>query len=123
MNELSVKRSFVERTSSGTAKVYPFPQQSNSTEFKDGSYIINTIIGNPKFESYLKDVVEGMVFKTFTTRLSSEYINKDNPFDSIYLSELLPDEIPNHNILKLKLLAQKIIDKSNDIYFDDGWDD
>lgn len=45
----------------------------------------------------------------------------DNPFDVIDLSNLEPDLISENAKKRIKKYA-KIIDKSDEIEFDDGWD-
>lgn len=110
---------------SQTAKLLQFPAgttsgSTNNAAFPD--YLIEEIFDNPVFEEKIKTMVEGSLSELMIRRFTSESISSDNPFGSIYLSELLPDEINTKNAAELNRLSN-IKDLSNEIQFNDGWDD
>lgn len=122
MNDFALRKT----SSSGelsSSNVIPFHKRKQSTESWEEYDIPDGIIGNPAFERYLKDIVEGIIYSNFTVEQSASLISDENPFDSIYLAELTPDPINKENVIKIKNIAKRIVDKSDLIVFDDGWDE
>lgn len=120
MSELAIKTSSIKDTSS-TSNLVQFPSKS-STVYGEYDAIINYIIGNPQFKDQIDGLVEASVVKKLATNTLNRSVD-DNPFDSIYLSELMPDVLNKENIEKIKMLGNKIVDLSDQIEFNDGWDD
>lgn len=97
--------------------------QQSKTNDSISNEIVSNIIGNDKFESYLKDLIEGIVFNQWTKYITSATATLDDPFDAIYIADLKPDYIHNKYYNTLNSYALNIIDKSNEISINDGWDD
>lgn len=108
-------------TSSG-CKIFYFPKTKSVDETSKDS-ILNFLIGNPNFEDYLKDFIEGVIMNESKILTSSSLVTKDDPFDPIYIAELQPDKLYKDDILCIENLASKIVDKSHLLFIDDGWDD
>ncbi len=119
MSEMALKKSLTATTSSNV--VY-LPRRSSS-QTVDYDYSLGGIIGNPHFEEYLKDFIEGYIEKSMIDNLSLEQRKSNSPFDSVYLAELIPDQLSNSNIINIKCLSDRIIDYSDSIQFNDEWDD
>lgn len=101
---------------------YRNKRDSNSTPISFDE-ILDYIIGNPDFETYLKETVEGIIYSQWATDIASNLRNNDDPFDSIYLADLQPDTINKFNITFLNYISNQIKDKSDEIIINDGWDD
>lgn len=119
MSNLAYRSDPSERTSSN---VIQFRQKTPSNT-KEENYLLDALIGNPEFETYLKDMIEGIVISNLATQAALENIDKDNPFDSIYFAELTPDLIIHADLNRIRYLSKKIIDKSDSLKFNDGWED
>ena len=96
-----------------------FRGKENSTS--EQPYIFNLLVQN-KLED-IKSVIESKIMEI----IASDYLNDqkaaNNPFDSIYLCDLAPDNIVEQDINYITKLSSIIVDKSADIEFDDGLDD
>jgi hypothetical protein len=97
--------------------------QESKTNDDVSNEIINIILNNDKFEAYVKDMIEGIIFNQWTKRMTSVTAISDDPFDAIYIADLKPDFIHKKYIETLKYHALNIIDKSHELIIDDGWDD
>ena len=109
-------------TSSG-CKIYDFPNTKSSSETREENSILSFLMGSPKFEGYLKEFIEGVIMNDLNSKMSVSMITKDNPFDPIYLAQILPDIIISDDLERIKYLARNIIDKSDSFEINDGWDD
>ncbi len=81
------------------------------------------LLSNPSFQSDLKDIVEGMVLRSMFSLYSESLNTTASPFDSLLIIDLKPDSISSNDINTLAKLGGKIQDRSEEISFDDGWDD
>jgi len=121
--------SLATKSTSNTAKsniidFYSFRNQRDSYSTSLPSEdILNQIIGNPEFENYLKEIVEGIIYSQWASDIASNLTNTDDPFDSIYLADLKPDSINDYNISLLNYISNQIEDKSDELIINDGWDD
>ncbi len=106
----------------GTGKIVPFPQTNSDTTSERDFIAAADLFDNPEFEEHFKGIVESAVLEaTMKARfLENEIV--DDPFDAIYLAELAPDSIYNHDLDRITKYA-KIEDLSNTIHFDDEWED
>jgi hypothetical protein len=96
-------------------------QQSQTNE-NISNEIVNNIIGNTKFEDYLKDLIEGIIFNQSIKNITNAS-TIDDPFDAIYIADLKPDYIQKKYIETLKYFASIIVDKSDEFQINDDWDD
>jgi len=118
---LTVKRK--EPTSDSDPRILPLYNSYLTGESLRESDILELIIGNPSFEHYLKEFMEGLIFSTWLQRQSSYLDKDDNPFDSVYLADLKPDVLSDSNKAIFIKGSHKIEDRSSQISFDDGLDD
>ena len=86
-------------------------QKSGKSDDTAYEIIISKLIGDKRLENYLKDFIEGIIYKQWTMDLIANYMIQDDPFDSIYLADLKPDEIRSFDMTLLDKLARKIVDK------------
>jgi hypothetical protein len=85
--------------------------------------IIEKIISNPDFEDYLQQLIEGSVYTYLAENISTDMNKIEDPFDAIYIADLKPDQVKLSNDNLLLNLSGKILDKSDEIFIDDGLDD
>jgi len=76
----------------------------------------------PEVKEYLKNIIEAALLDVWvkTQLVTSE--RTDDPFSSIYLSELKSDRITEFDILNIEKY-KNINDLSNTISFDDEWEE
>lgn len=119
---LALRKSDFE--SSQTAKIIPFPAESGNTTSAASlpDNLVEEIFLNKIFNEKVKYIVEGRMSEILINLINSEPMKNENPFGSIYLSELMPDELSHEDINHLTVLSN-ITDLSDSITFDDGWDD
>jgi hypothetical protein len=85
--------------------------------------IIEKIISSPDFEDYLQQLIEGSVYTYLAENISTDMNKIEDPFDAIYIADLKPDQVKLSNDNLLLNLSGKILDKSDEIFIDDGLDD
>ncbi len=100
-----------------------FPPQTTLVGVDLYEVLINRIIGNPKFEKYLKEIMEEQIYSYWINKIYGVIPEQDNPFDSIYLADLAPDLIGKEDIQSIKSLSNKIEDRSYLISFNDDLED
>jgi len=112
------------RKESKTATVIPFPKSKDGTSGQDPFMrsLINELSEDPQFEDKIKALVEGYVAELWVKSLNENTPIVDDPFDPIYLANLRPDNIDQATINSLDLLKD-IKDLSDEVFFDDGWDE
>ncbi len=71
--------------------------------------------------SSLKPLIENYILNYYFKYLKRIMASEDNPFDEVYLSKLVPDEISTDDIISIKSFIN-IQDLSDQISFDDGLD-
>lgn len=110
------------QTLTGEIKLFP------GTKLVDGSTrsffserVIKTLLSEPIFEDKLKDLVEGYIADYLLDINLPLQSLIDDPFDAVYLADLQPDSIDISTTNELNSL--KILDMSDTISFNDGWDD
>jgi hypothetical protein len=74
-------------------------------------------------EKNLCALIEGNLFLIINRDILFSERTGNNSFAPVYLCDLQPDVINPEDFNKIKLLAYQIIDKSDEIFFDDGMDD
>lgn len=93
-------------------------------ELKKSSSSVSTIVNynsnNSDSSEQIKSQIEIIAFVVYLLEVLSMDYDDDNPFDAIYLPKLEPDPIPENAMRRIKMYAN-IIDKSDEIEFDDGW--
>jgi hypothetical protein len=100
-----------------------FPTQTTLVGVDLYEILINRIIGNPRFEKYLKEIMEEQIYSYWINKIYGVIPEQDNPFDSIYLADLSPDLIGKKDIQLIKSLSNKIEDRSFLISFNDDLED
>jgi hypothetical protein len=112
---------------------YPVPQTAVT---------INHVIQPPKTMSYstnavydipwlyqdipgesLCALIEGNVFTILNRAGLLASRSQNNSFDPVYLCDLRPDAVNQHDFNKIRLFASQIVDKSDEMFFNDGMDD
>lgn len=116
-------RTKVAQTSTGEIKLFP------GTRLIDGSTrsffsedVITKLMSETEFEEKLKDMVEGYIADYLLNQNLTLQSFIDDPFDAIYLADLQPDSINMSTSNELNSL-KNIVDLSDTISFNDGWDD
>jgi hypothetical protein len=94
------------------AKGKPAYNNINNMDVLYNATIINKIIENVQKASFSSELISLGV-----------YSMADNPFDAINFTILSPDIVCRNDIENILKLASVIIDKSEEISFNDGWDD
>ena len=84
---------------------------------------VDILLSNPTFQSNLKDVVEGIVFRSMFQVTSEASGSNLNPFDALLIIDLKADDLNQKDIRLLKRLSAQIEDRSSEISFADGWDE
>jgi hypothetical protein len=74
-------------------------------------------------EKDLCALIEGNIFTITYRDIFFAGRTGANSFDPVYLCDLPPDILKQSDFSILTTLASRIIDKSDDIFFDDGMDD
>ena len=112
------ERIYDEENTTFTGKIIDFPHKINNTS--EQPFFVKAQVQN-KIED-IKTMVESQVLELLANDfiLTKNVIN--NPFDSIYLCDLKPDKVLDHDRRYLQELSLKIIDKSDDLSFNDGLD-
>lgn len=106
------------------ATVIPFPNSYDGTSNRypvSIKNIMEELVTDPAFEDKIKSIVEGYVIDLWLKSIKPD-LSVDDPFDSIYLADLLPDILLPSTIQELETL-KNINDLSNTITFNDDWDD
>lgn len=104
-------------------KVIPLYETDNQISFFGLNNVINAILSNPKFEQLLKEYMEVSIYSNYLKLLSGSVLKTDDPFDSIYIADLEPDEVSIDATKMLMSIAKRIEDRSSQIFFNDGLDD
>ena len=81
------------------------------------------LMGNPTFGGYLKEFIEGVIMNDINTKISTSMITKDNPFAPIYPAQIMPDNINQDDFERIKYYASNIVDLSDSLEINDGWDE
>jgi hypothetical protein len=103
--------------------IIPFPQPNNSSTSEPGvGSLLSHALRNPEVEGRLKEIMEAAVFNAWANTRLLDIERADGPFDPIYISELRADPIVSDDIKQIQMYAD-IIDLSNTINFEDGWED
>lgn len=100
-----------------SCRIIPFPKRSGI----DFSNTSSSGLIDSK-DRITKETIESIVYEIF---LKEELLKKGqdiNPFGSIYLCDLKPDNIDYAKIKEIKVFAH-IQDLSDSIFFNDGMDD
>lgn len=118
MNAVPIKRKG-ENTS---ATVIPFRGSSTNTasdEFAIGPQWLPPI---GEIQEELRDVIETYVINAYYRHVFSKPAEQDDPFDAIYISALVPDNVWEADAVELTRYAN-LVDLSDQIHFNDGLDD
>mgnify|MGYP003564686392 CR=1 FL=1 len=107
-----------------TAKLIQFPTDYGNTTSNASlpDNLIEDLFVSENFNEEIKHIIEGKISEILINLINSEPMINENPFGSIYLSALMPDDLNQKDVNHLKVLSD-ITDLSNSITFDDGWDD
>ncbi len=84
--------------------------------------LVDAVIRDPRLAERVRNVLEAYVFETIMAEQLDRYLVQDDPFGSVYLADLQPDLIEKSDVKQITFLS-KIKDRSDELSFDDGWDD
>jgi hypothetical protein len=104
-------------------KVIPLYETDSQISFFGLNNVVNAIVSNPRFEQLLKEYMEILIYSDYLKNLSGTVLKVDDPFDSIYISDLAPDKFKTDVINRIMTIGKRIEDRSDEISFDDGLDD
>lgn len=111
------------QTDTRTGTFSPLSAYASSEDYNTPSEL-DAVIRNALISGMdqLKAAIEVSIIQTVSRRLLASRIHQDNPFDAIYLADLTPDPL---NRVDMKRILQKasVIDLSDKLQIDDGWDD
>ena len=103
-------------------KIIDFKRYRYTSDSVAQSWVLDAVIGNPQFEDYLKEVVEGMIFDSLLKGQVESSVSSDNPFDSVYIADLSLDKGIDHSYRDLQYLNRNIEDRSDSLFIDDNMD-
>ncbi len=83
------------------------------------SYLTDVLLSDISFQQDLKEVVEGIVFRSVFERLSEALSVSASPFDSVLIIDLVPDRVNADDLSTIEELASRIEDRSDEISFAD----
>ncbi len=112
---------YLESVSSN--KIIDFRRYRDTRDSVARSWVLDAVIGNPQFEDYLKEVIEGMIFDSLLKGQVESSASSDNPFDSVYIADLSPDKGIGHSYRDLQYLNRNIEDRSDSLLIDDNLDE
>jgi hypothetical protein len=104
-------------------KVIPLYDTDSQISFFGLNNVVNAILSNPRFEQLLKEYMETTIYSDYLKLLSGTVLKVDDPFDSIYISDLAPDKVNHETAMRLIQVGRKVKDRSEEIFFTDGLDD
>ena len=105
------------------SNVLPFTSNvSSGTSSPDLEAGLKGQMMNPDAEERLKGIVESAVIDAWMKARLFDFDKSDDPFDSIYFSELMPDRIAENDIIRISEYSD-LQDLSNTISFLDEWDE
>jgi len=100
-----------------------FGDLSTSTDIPDSMQLnLHDYFQLTEIAEQLKPIIESYILNYYFKYLKSELRFKDDPFDAIYLSKLIPDTINKIDLGNLKKYS-KVVDLSDNLSFNDGLDD
>jgi hypothetical protein len=73
--------------------------------------------------SELGAFIEGKIFTLVNRDIFLRGRSENKSFDPVYLCDLQADLLNRHDFYKIKITASRIVDKSEEIFFDDGMDE
>ena len=115
----SAEQFYQEDSSSTTKNLIDFPNSPNSTTELP---FLKYLSVHKKIED-IKNMVESKILELVVNDDISSRDISNNPFDSIYLCDLKPDTVEKNDIEHIRMLSEKITDKSNELIINDGLDD
>jgi len=77
------------------------------------------IISDPSFRQDIKEIVEGLVIRVMSERYAEALSATANPFDSLLVLDLCPDQVSPTDVQLLERLSARIEDRSAEIEFTD----
>jgi hypothetical protein len=104
-------------------KILPFRRNIDASS-SDFNYddLLDQIFGKEDNIREFKSIIESAVLDAHMKNNLYDLKRVDDPFDAIYFSELMPDRLKLADINKISTYSG-IVDLSDSISFDDGWDD
>jgi len=110
-------------TASISAPRYSTDTGSNVIDFhKFRGYLVDAVVRDRRLAERARNALEAYVFERIMAEQLDRYLVQDDPFGSVYLADLQPDLIEKSDVKQITLLS-KIEDRSDELSFDDGWDD
>ena len=106
-----------------SGKVVPVRDFQDVSKTTATNPFIAALLASDEFDDLLMERINGAIFEIVAKNSIKFNEVQDNPFDSIYLCDLQPDQLWSDDIIKLNMISQRIEDRSEEISFDDGWDD
>jgi len=84
--------------------------------------VAEIVLSSPEFERTLKAQVEAVVAEASVRAQLAQSPRATDPFDAVYLSDLVPDDL-SPGALETIHVYGAVEDLSDQLTFDDGWDD
>jgi len=119
---MSITSASFRATITRDPKVIPL-FDSESISYFGVDDIADALFRDSRFEQKLKEYMEIFIYSNYLSLLHGLILKEDDPFDSIYIADLKPDQIQNLPKEGLSIFQHKIEDRSSEIFFDDGLDD
>ncbi len=112
-----------EDSKSSPNNVIPLrPNNTSSTSETGVESLLSDALINSETETRLKESIEAAVLDACIKIRLHNIERFDDPFDAIYISELRADPLLSYDIKQIRKYID-IIDLSNTIVIEDGWED
>ena len=100
---------------------FPYDASSGTSSPNIEAELLDQMM-NPDAEKRLKSIVESAVIDAWMKARLFDFDRSDDPFDSIYFSELMPDKIHENDIIRISHYSD-LEDLSETISFIDEWEE
>jgi hypothetical protein len=101
-------------------KILDFNRYRGNRGATAASTIAGILLSDPTFQQNLKEIVEGIVFRSMFENYSETLSSVPDPFDSLLIIDLKPDAINVKDISTLEGLSSQIEDRSDEVSFLDN---
>ena len=106
------------------AEVIPFPKDPHGSSGNAGygDDILDSIFEDPRLDSRIQEKIEGQLLALMYRAKLSGLREGEDSFDDIYLSELMPDSLPQKAFSQIQKFS-RVKYLSGEISFVDEWED
>lgn len=119
VDELDYKVNLPPLLRSSENRILGFPKKNQlASSSSVADYLASEIVKNPQLKNFIESVVYGVMVKE---KILNQEMSTD-PYEALYICDLEPDLLNIRNVKTLKAYSQ-IIDRSDEIRFNDGMDD